>query len=95
METFILQLFGTTDLPTYLAWFVLAFIGALILAIVAVLSLLYKINEHFLVSIPGNGGTLSEGVVCTPRFVNPLLATTDADRDLTDAEHRCQECLER
>jgi hypothetical protein len=29
METFLLQLFGTIDLPTYLAWFVLAFIGAL------------------------------------------------------------------
>lgn len=28
MEIFLKQFLGTTDLPTYLAWFVLAFIGA-------------------------------------------------------------------
>lgn len=28
MEKFLEQLFGTTDLPTYAAWFILAFIGA-------------------------------------------------------------------
>ena len=28
MEKFLVQLFGTTDLPTYIAWFILAFIGA-------------------------------------------------------------------
>ena len=28
MSQFLNQLLGTTDLPTYLAWFVLAFIGA-------------------------------------------------------------------
>lgn len=66
----------------------LAFTAAMILMIVAVISLVYKINSNFLVSIPGNGGTLNEGVVGTPRFVNPLLATTDADRDLTALVYR-------
>lgn len=37
----------------------------------------------FMVSVPANGGTLTEGVVGTPRFVNPLLAISDTDRDLT------------
>lgn len=36
-----------------------------------------------LVEVPAHGGTLTEGVLGTPRFVNPLLALTDADRDLT------------
>jgi len=33
--------------------------------------------------IPAHGGTLTEGIVGTPRFINPLLSSTDADRDLT------------
>ncbi|HET8581229.1 MAG TPA: peptide ABC transporter substrate-binding protein [Candidatus Paceibacterota bacterium] len=32
---------------------------------------------------PAPGGTLTEGIVGTPRFINPLLASSDADRDLT------------
>ncbi len=31
-----------------------------------------------------NGGTFREGVVGTPRFVNPVLAVTRADKDLTE-----------
>lgn len=33
--------------------------------------------------IPTHGGTLTEGVLGTPRFVNPILAVTRADKDLT------------
>jgi peptide/nickel transport system substrate-binding protein len=36
-----------------------------------------------MVEVPAHGGSLTEGVVGSPRFVNPLLAITDADRDLT------------
>lgn len=46
------------------------------------LGLLIMVNNAFLVSIPMTGGTLREGVVGVPRFVNPLLAVTDADKDL-------------
>ena len=66
----------------------LAFIVALLIAAVAVLSLFYKISDHFMVSVPIEGGTLNEGVVGTPRFVNPLLAASDADRDLTALVYR-------
>lgn len=31
---------------------------------------------------PGAGGSLTEGIIGTPRFINPLLASSDADRDL-------------
>jgi peptide/nickel transport system substrate-binding protein len=41
-----------------------------------------NINNSILVSIPASGGELSEGVVGSPRFINPLLAATDVDRDL-------------
>lgn len=43
-----------------------------------------KINEKYLVEVPTLGGSLTEGVIGeAPRFINPLLATSDADRDLT------------
>ncbi len=65
-----------------------AFMVAVIACIISVLSLLYKIDDHFLVSIPASGGNLSEGVVGTPRFINPLLAITDVDHDITSLVYR-------
>lgn len=50
---------------------------------ISVLTMLYKINEGFIVEIPAKGGFLSEGIIGSPRFINPLLATSNADRDLT------------
>ncbi|MBX4210396.1 hypothetical protein KW783_00290 [Candidatus Parcubacteria bacterium] len=47
------------------------------------LIILWKVNERFLVEVPDRGGTLTEGIIGTPRFINPLLAISDADRDLT------------
>ncbi|HEX2792361.1 MAG TPA: peptide ABC transporter substrate-binding protein [Candidatus Paceibacterota bacterium] len=44
---------------------------------------LRALQKSFLVRVPAEGGSLTEGVVGNPRFVNPLLALTDADRDLT------------
>lgn len=35
------------------------------------------------VEVPGIGGTYTEGIVGTPRFVNPVLAVTRADKDLS------------
>lgn len=43
---------------------------------------LYTLERAFLVEVPSRGGALVEGVVGEPRFVNPLLALSDADRDL-------------
>lgn len=43
---------------------------------------LIALERSFLVTVPAQGGSLTEGIVGTPRFVNPLLALTDADRDL-------------
>ncbi|MDE1874817.1 MAG: peptide ABC transporter substrate-binding protein [Patescibacteria group bacterium] len=48
------------------------------------LSLLGKVSDAFSVDVPARGGSLVEGIVGTPRFVNPLLAVSDADRDLTE-----------
>jgi peptide/nickel transport system substrate-binding protein len=47
------------------------------------ISLLWQVNKSFLVEVPDYGGTLTEGVIGFPRFINPLLAISDTDRDLT------------
>ncbi len=61
----------------------LGFIICISVAFVTLFIILFHINNVFLVSVPTSGGTLNEGVVGTPRFVNPLLASTDTDKDLT------------
>ncbi len=65
-----------------------AFLLAMLVGAICMLTLVYSINEHFMVAVPVEGGTLEEGIVGTPRFVNPLLAVTDADRDLTSLVYR-------
>jgi len=47
------------------------------------LTLLSRVNSSFMVTIPVRGGTLIEGVVGTPRFINPVLAISDADKNLS------------
>jgi len=51
--------------------------------VLSALLILIQINDRFLVEVPKKGGTLIEGVVSAPRFINPLLAISETDRDLT------------
>lgn len=56
-----------------------------ILSLVVISSGVYALhlfNQSFVKDIPAEGGTLMEGVIGTPRFVNPVLAVTKADHDL-------------
>ncbi len=49
----------------------------------SLLLLLYHLDKNMSVVVPASGGTLTEGIIGTPRFVNPILAVSDADRDVT------------
>ena len=51
--------------------------------IVSSFLLLWKVNQSFLVEFPARGGQLKEGIIGSPRFINPILAMSDADRDMT------------
>ncbi len=53
------------------------------LLVVSSAGLLFLLNENLLVTVPAHGGSLSEGIVGAPRFINPVLAVSDADDDLT------------
>ncbi len=60
-------------------------IRLLVFIIVFVLSsgtLLWKYIDDNSVVVPSLGGRLTEGVIGVPKFINPLLAVTDADRDI-------------
>ena len=59
------------------------FFALIAILLVSTLSILQKINKSFLIQVPMQGGYISEGIVGTPRFINPALALSDADRDLT------------
>lgn len=46
-------------------------------------SAIISYNERFLTRIATYGGEIHEGILGTPRFINPVLATSDQDKDLT------------
>lgn len=48
---------------------------------------IYVANQAVLTDVPKQGGTLVEGIVGTPRFVNPLLATSLSDKDLVSVTY--------
>ncbi len=56
-----------------------------LVALVAIASIsgLYALEQSILVRVPAYGGNLTEGEVGSPQFINPLLAISDADRDLS------------
>ncbi|PIP87081.1 hypothetical protein COW81_02220 [Candidatus Campbellbacteria bacterium CG22_combo_CG10-13_8_21_14_all_36_13] len=48
----------------------------------SVISMMGKINKYITAEVPTEGGEMNEGVIGFPRFINPLLVSSDADRDL-------------
>ncbi len=63
-------------------WFVVGVL-ACVMALAAG-TLLAGVSVALTVEVPEHGGTYTEGVIGTPRFINPLLAISDTDRDLTE-----------
>ncbi len=50
----------------------------------SVLSLLVGLNAAVSVSVPAQGGTLTEGEVGSARFINPILTLSQPDEDITE-----------
>ncbi len=57
--------------------------GSLLVSACFFAAALIVINARFVMTIPTRGGELHEGLVGTPRFINPVLATSPQDKDLT------------
>lgn len=58
------------------------FLSFAIILCLSTLSILQNINKSFMVSVPMKGGKTTEGIIGTPRFINPILAFSDADQDM-------------
>ncbi len=51
--------------------------------VISTCALLFMLNASLLVKVPAHGGSYAEGIIGAPRFINPILAVSDADRDIT------------
>jgi len=56
---------------------------AFIILISSYVALNQYLGKNFKVIVPQQGGNLTEGTIGSPRFINPLLATSETDKDLT------------
>lgn len=60
------------------------FVLALLIFIAASFLLIIKQGDRYLIEVPRTGGSLTEGIIGRPRFINPVIAKSDADRDMTE-----------
>jgi peptide/nickel transport system substrate-binding protein len=61
----------------------IAFYTFAVLMTISSIYLLFEVNKAFLMEVPTYGGSFTEGVIGSPRFINPVLAISDTDKDLT------------
>jgi peptide/nickel transport system substrate-binding protein len=61
----------------------IVFVLSIFAFLVGIFSGLVTLSNHFATVVPQHGGSYKEGIIGSPRFINPILATSDADRDLT------------
>lgn len=60
----------------------LVFAAVSVVFLISAFILIKKANDFYSVELPARGGTYKEGIVGYARFINPLLAYTDADKDM-------------
>ena len=62
-----------------------AIFGMVALCVASIIGFLFTIhavNSLFLVEAPAYGGSMREGIIGSPRFVNPVLSVSESDEDL-------------
>lgn len=67
--------FSATEKAVFGVFVIAALVTALIMA--------GRVNAYFMTEVPAYGGTLHEGLVGLPHTINPVLAVTDVDRDIS------------
>ncbi len=58
------------------------FVSTTTVALISMLIILNLLNNKLLVDVPTRGGSITEGIIGMPTLVNPVLALSDADKDL-------------
>jgi peptide/nickel transport system substrate-binding protein len=59
------------------------FYALCLILVLSTLTMVDDINDLVSVNVPTNGGYVKEGIIGSPRFINPVLAVSDVDHDLT------------
>ena len=54
-----------------------------ILALITAIIMADMVNQHYMVKVPAYGGNLTEGMLGLPHAINPVLAVSDADKDIS------------
>ncbi len=75
-STFGRKIFDSAKKNRFITWII--FIG------LSLLVCLNLIQKEYLVTIPRQGGSITEAVVGSPRFINPVLAFSQVDKDLSN-----------
>ncbi len=57
-------------------------LAGLLILLISLGSLSWRVYARHSLLLPARGGSYSEGLIGVPRLINPILASTDADRDL-------------
>jgi peptide/nickel transport system substrate-binding protein len=60
----------------------IVFVILLLIFIISATSILEILNKSLMVEVPFHGGSITEGIIGTPRFINPILDSSPADQDL-------------
>jgi peptide/nickel transport system substrate-binding protein len=55
---------------------------SLLCLVIGIIGSIMVLSNHFATIVPIQGGTYREGIIRSARFINPITATSDADRDL-------------
>lgn len=55
-----------------------------VILILSFMFLIIRLNNKFSLTVPLNGGSYTEGVVGNPRFINPIIASSESDNDLVN-----------
>ncbi len=60
------------------------FFCASIVFIITGIIMVFEVNNSFVTEIPALGGEFREGMIGSPRFINPILAISDTDKSLSN-----------
>lgn len=92
MKAKLLSWFRSLNIPSFDEWLFayqslnsktkkIALISLLVFLTSGAITLVH-LNNKLMIQIPLVGGVINEGIVGSPRFINPLLAVSEVDRDL-------------
>lgn len=54
-----------------------------VIAIIGVVGLVWQLHGNLSTTVKSPGGSFTEGIIGAPRFINPVLAQSQSDKDLT------------